>query len=180
MLFRSWDPATGRLAVRAGTTLADILRLGLPSGWTLPGVPGSFMVTVGGAIANNVHGKDAHRFSFGRAVRAFDLMDADGRVTTVTRDGDTDLFRGVLGGMGLLGIVVAADLQLERVPSAWVETETIRTFSLAESLSVFEARRDRDFALGWMNSLAGGARQGAGVISFARWTERAEIGRAHV
>ena len=62
----------------AGTTLADILRLALPAGWTLPGVPGSFMVTVGGAIANNVHGKDAHRFSFGRAVRAVELLGADG------------------------------------------------------------------------------------------------------
>lgn len=170
----AWDPATGRLSVRAGTTLADILRLALPAGWTLPGVPGSFMVTVGGAIANNVHGKDAHRFSFGGAVRAFDLLDADGRVATVTRDSDGALFRGVLGGMGLLGIVVAADLQLERIPSAWVEVETIRTFSLAESLRVFGGRNTRDFALGWMNSLAGGARQGAGVISFARWTERAE------
>mgnify|MGYP003333444106 FL=1 len=138
------------------------------------------MVTVGGAIANNVHGKDAHRFSFGRAVRAVELLGADGGVTTVTRDGDGLLFRGVLGGMGLLGIVVAAELQLERIPSAWVEVETVRTFSLAKSLEVFERRSERDFALGWMNSLASGARQGAGVISFARWAERAEIGRAHV
>lgn len=170
----AWDPASGRLSARAGTSLADILRVALPAGFTLPGVPGSFQVSVGGAIANNVHGKDAHRFSFGRAVRSIDLLDAGGKITTVTRDGDAALFRGVLGGMGLLGIVVAAELQLERIPSAWVEVETVRTFSLAESLSVFERRSGSDFALGWMNGLAAGARRGAGVISFARWTGRAD------
>lgn len=170
----AWDPASGRLSARAGTSLAGILSLGLPAGWTLPGVPGSFTVTVGGALANNVHGKDAHRWSFGSAVRAFDLLDARGTIATVTRESDGALFRAVLGGMGLLGIVVAVDLQLVRIPSAWVEVEVIRTGSLQKSLEAFAGRATRDFALGWMNGLAGGTRLGEGVIAFARWTEHTE------
>jgi decaprenylphospho-beta-D-ribofuranose 2-oxidase len=172
---RSWDPASGRLVAWAGTSLADILRVALLEGWTVPGVPGSFAVTVGGSIANNVHGKDAHRQSFGSAVRQFDLLEATGEVRSVTAESDCELFQAVIGGLGLLGIVVSAELQLVRIPSPWVEVETVRTHSLAETLEVFERRATQDFTLAWIDGLAGGARRGRGVIWFARWAERSEV-----
>ena len=124
---RSWDAASGRVVAAAGTSLADILSVALPDGWTVPGVPGSFAVTVGGAIANNVHGKDGHRFSFGSAVRRFDLLLASGEIRSIDSQSDGEIFRGVIGGLGLLGIVVSAELQLVRIPSPWVEVETVRT-----------------------------------------------------
>jgi decaprenylphospho-beta-D-ribofuranose 2-oxidase len=181
---RSWDKETGRMVAWAGTTLADILRVALPAGWTIPGVPGSFMVTVGGAIANNVHGKDAHRWSFGSAVRRFDMLDASADIRSIDPQSDAATFHAVIGGLGLLGIVVSAELQLLRVPSAWVEVETVRTASLGETLEVFERRKDRDFALAWVDGLAGGDRRGRAVISLARRADRAtavtdsRIGRA--
>jgi decaprenylphospho-beta-D-ribofuranose 2-oxidase len=169
-----WDPESGRIAVGAGTTLAEILRLALPAGWTVGGVPGSFMVTAGGALANNVHGKDAHRRSFGKGVQSFDLLTADGAVSRITPDGDAELFRGTIGGLGLLGIVVATELQLVRIPSAWLEVEIVRTGSLRESLEVFERRHSSDFALGWMDALAPGRARGQGVISLAKWASHSE------
>jgi decaprenylphospho-beta-D-ribofuranose 2-oxidase len=169
---RSWDPSTGRASVWAGTSLADILRVVLLDGWTVPGVPGSFAVTVGGAIANNVHGKDAHRFSFGSAVRRFDLLMASGEIRSIDPESSPEIFNGVVGGLGLLGIVVSADLQLIRIPSPWVEVETVRTHSLAETLDQFERRSDRDFALAWVDGLAPGRMLGRGVIWLARWASR--------
>lgn len=170
----SWDPESGRISVLAGTTLADILKLALPAGWTVGGVPGSFMVTVGGAIANNVHGKDAHRWSFGSGVRSLDLMGPDGTVRKIDPGSDGTLFHAVIGGLGLLGIVVAADLQLVRIPSPWLEVEIVRTRSLRQSFEVFQQRRTMDFALAWLDGLATGSARGRGVISFARWASRTD------
>lgn len=169
-----WNPESGRISVLAGTTLSEILKLALPAGWTVGGVPGSFMVTVGGAIANNVHGKDAHRWSFGSGVRSVDLLGPDGAIRKVEPTSDGKLFEAVVGGLGLLGIAVAADLQLVRIPSPWVEVEVLRTNSLRQSLEVFEERQNRDFALGWMDGLSGGSARGRGVISFAKWASGSE------
>jgi decaprenylphospho-beta-D-ribofuranose 2-oxidase len=169
-----WDPGTGRISVGAGTTLAEILRLALPAGWTVGGVPGSFMVTVGGALANNVHGKDAHRWSFGKGVQSFDLLTAAGTVSRVTPDSDAELFHGTIGGLGLLGIVAAAELQLVRIPSPWLEVEIVRTGSLRESLEAFERRHANDFALGWMDPFGPGRARGQGVISLAKWAAHSQ------
>lgn len=171
---QSWNPESGRVSVLAGTTLSEILKLALPSGWTVGGVPGSFMVTVGGAIANNVHGKDAHRWSFSSGVRGVDLLGADGTIRKIEPDADRKLFHAVVGGLGLLGIVVAADLQLVRIPSPWLDVEVVRTKSLRHSFEVFRERQTRDFALAWLDGLATGSARGRGVISFAKWASRLE------
>jgi decaprenylphospho-beta-D-ribofuranose 2-oxidase len=87
----------------------------------------------------------------------------------------------VIGGLGLLGIVVSAELQLVRIPSAWVEVETVRTHSLLGTLQVFERRAAYDFALAWLDALPGGDRQGRGVVWLARWTSRDEaVADSHV
>jgi decaprenylphospho-beta-D-ribofuranose 2-oxidase len=167
---RAFDPETGRVTVAGGTPLADVLRLCLPAGWTVSGVPGSFAVTIGGAIANNVHGKDAHRRSFGSGVRRFDLIDADGQIHRIDADKAQAIFRGVIGSLGLLGIVVEAELQLTRISSAQVDVVTIRTGSLAETLEALAMREEHDFALAWLDGLIAGQRRGRGVVWLARWS----------
>jgi decaprenylphospho-beta-D-ribofuranose 2-oxidase len=166
----AFDPQTGRLTAASGTPLSDVLRLCLPAGWTVPGVPGSFAVTLGGAVANNVHGKDAHRRSFGSAVCGFDLMDADGQLRRISPDTDPALFHAVIGGLGVLGIVVAVELQLMRVPSTQVRVETVRTGDLGETLHALERRREHDFALAWLDGLTAGRRRGRGIVWLARWS----------
>ncbi len=172
---QAWDRENGRVIAWAGTSLADILRLALPAGWTIAGVPGSFSVTIGGAIANNVHGKDAHRWSFGSSVRRLELLDASGELRAIDATTDPQAFHGVIGGLGLLGIVVSAELQLVRIPSPWVEVETLRTHSLAETLQAFERREQHDFALAWLDGLPAGEKRGRGVIWLARWVRCDEV-----
>ncbi|WP_353361789.1 FAD-binding oxidoreductase [Acidovorax sp. FG27] len=136
----SWDETTGELTCEAGVLLRDIQQAFVPRGWMLPVTPGTQIVTVGGAIANDVHGKNHHvQGSFGDHVRCLELLRTDGERIRCGPQVQSDWFTATVGGMGLTGVITQATLRLVRVPGAWLETETIpyRTlgafFDLADS-----------------------------------------------
>src|SRR6185369_9893749 len=111
--FISFDPATGRLVCESGVVLRDIQRLMTPRGWSLPVVPGTQFVTVGGAIANDVHGKNHHVVgTFGEHVRRLQLVRTSGEIVECGPGQNADLFAATVGGLGLTGLIVEADLQL--------------------------------------------------------------------
>jgi hypothetical protein len=115
--FIAFDAATGVLRCEAGVQLAEIIALALPQGWFLPVSPGTRFVTVGGAIANDVHGKNHHAAgSFGEHVRAFELLRSDGQRLLCTRAHNADWFAATVGGLGLTGLVTWAEIALRRVP----------------------------------------------------------------
>ncbi|MGI8767824.1 MAG: FAD-binding oxidoreductase, partial [Propionibacteriaceae bacterium] len=118
------EPATVR--VDAGVSLDTLMRALLPFGLWVPVLPGTRQVTVGGAIAADVHGKNHHtQGSFGNHVRSIDLLTADGEIRTVGPDGDDpELFWATVGGMGLTGIVLCADVAVQRVESAYFTVDT--------------------------------------------------------
>lgn len=127
----SWDGATGELTCEAGVLLRDIQQTFVPRGWMLPVTPGTQIVTVGGAIANDVHGKNHHaRGSFGDHVRAIELLRTDGAHIRCGPEQHADWFAATVGGMGLTGVITRATLRLVRVPSAWLDTETLPYASL--------------------------------------------------
>src|SRR6516162_4893523 len=104
--FDRFDRDTGVLACEAGVLLADILRVAVPAGWFLPVVPGTSQITVGGAIANDVHGKNHHRAgTFGSHVRRFELLRSDGKRLLCSPNEDSQLFAATVGGLGLTGVV---------------------------------------------------------------------------
>jgi FAD/FMN-containing dehydrogenase len=111
-----------------------------------------------------------HRHSFGAAVRRLELLDAAGDVHSIDPASNAAIFQGVIGGLGLLGIAVAAELELVRIPSTHVDVETVRTGSLAETLQAMERRKTHDFALAWLDALPRGPRQGRGIVWLARWS----------
>jgi FAD/FMN-containing dehydrogenase len=122
----AFDEATGRLACEPGVRLRDIQRLMIPRGWSLPVVPGTEFVTVGGAIANDVHGKNHHRAgTFGDHVTALRLVRTDGETIDCGPDKRPDWFAATLGGLGLTGVIAEAELQLRRTPGPWLEAETV-------------------------------------------------------
>jgi FAD/FMN-containing dehydrogenase len=162
--FRSFDVETGVLACEAGTSIDDILRVAIPHGWFLPVSPGTKFVTVGGCIANDVHGKNHHRAgTFGRHVRAFELLRSDGTRLRCAPDENAVLFRATIGGLGLTGLIVSAEIQLRRIASAEMLVERVPFRSLGE----FDAlSRDCDatheYTVAWFDSFAG--RESRGIF----------------
>lgn len=162
--FIDFDAATGRLSCEAGVLLRDIQRLVVPQGWMLPVSPGTQMVSVGGAIANDVHGKNHHAVgSFADHVRRMVLRRTDGEVIECGPDLRPDWFAATVGGVGMSGLIVQAELQLRPVKGPWLDTETLpfdsldRFFELSES-----SERDWEYTVSWIDCLAG--EQGRGLF----------------
>jgi len=124
---------TGRLVCEAGVLLRDIQRLFVPRGWTLPVTPGTLWVTVGGAIANDVHGKNHHiAGSFGNHVQRITLMRTDGSSIECGPTRLPEWFSATVGGIGLTGVITEADIQLQKTPGPYLQTETIAFTQLRE------------------------------------------------
>lgn len=124
--FVAFDEATGRLACESGLVLRDIQRLVLPRGWSLPVVPGTQLVTVGGAIANDVHGKNHHDTgTFADHVVSLTLMRSDGEAIVCGPEARPDLFAATAGGIGLTGLIVQAELQLKPSKGPWLDAEIV-------------------------------------------------------
>jgi decaprenylphospho-beta-D-ribofuranose 2-oxidase len=161
------DPATGLATCEPGVSLEQLMVAGLPSGWFVPVSPGTRQVTIGGAIAADVHGKNHHvEGSFARHVTSFDIMLPGGDVRTVTRQSDPVLFWATAGGMGLTGLIVQATVQLKRVATSRVRVDTVRTADIDETMAVL-ATHDRSYGytVAWSDSLARGAHLGRSVIT---------------
>lgn len=162
--FIAFDRANGVLRCEAGVTLEEIIHLVLPQGWFLPVTPGTKFVTVGGAIANDVHGKNHHRVgTFGRFVRRFELARSDGERLTCSPVENADWFQATIGGLGLTGLVTWAEIQLRPVANAYVETESVKFGSLAEFFDLnAESERDFEYTVAWVDCLATGSKLGRG------------------
>ncbi|MHB8354912.1 MAG: FAD-binding oxidoreductase, partial [Burkholderiales bacterium] len=164
--FRSFDPVTGILNCEAGVLLTDILALIVPKGWFLPVTPGTQYVTVGGAIANDVHGKNHHRTgTFGHHVRRLALWRSDNSVTVCSLAEHPDLFRATIGGLGLTGLMVWAELQLRPIESTALRVDTQRFGSLQEFFVLSqESDADFEYTVAWIDCLARGRALGRGVF----------------
>ena len=175
----SFDREGGRLRCEAGVSLAEILELVVPHGWFLPVVPGTAFATVGGAIANDVHGKNHHvAGTFGHHVRRFELLRSGGERIECSPDSNGGLFRATVGGLGLTGLVTWAELELARAPSAWFDVETIRVEGLDHFFALSEeSAAAHEYTVAWIDALAGGEHAGRGLFMRANF---AAAGGPHV
>ena len=163
----SLDPATGVAVCQAGTSLEQLITAGLPNGWFLPVSPGTRQVTIGGAIAADVHGKNHHvAGSFASHVREFSLLLPSGELKAVTPGGDPELFWATAGGMGLTGLITRAAVQLRKVDTALVKVDTVRTADIDETMQVL-AEHDAKYryTVAWSDSMATGAGLGRSVVT---------------
>lgn len=162
--FVSFDTATGILRCEAGVTLRDIIALTLPHGWFLPVTPGTSLATVGGAIANDVHGKNHHACgSFGHHVASFELLRSNGSRLRVQKGSDDGLFEATVGGLGLTGMITWAELRLRRVDGPLVTVESVRFGGLDDFFSLAaDSNQDWEYTVAWIDCLAGGQRLGRG------------------
>jgi len=156
----------GILTAQSGVLLSEILQLLDGTGWFLPVVPGTRFITLGGAIANDIHGKNhTHRGTFGRHVRRLTLKRSHRRELTCSPNINHKLFEATVGGLGLTGFIVSAEIQLMEVPSHHV-SETKRAFgSLKEYLSMAtDVEAGSEYAVAWLDSLASGRKTGRGIM----------------
>lgn len=162
----SFDAATGVLRADAGTSLDEIIRLGLPHGWLPAVAPGTRFVTLGGAIANDVHGKNHHREgTFGRHVRRLCLLRTDGSARELTPKDRTGLFAATVGGLGLTGVIAWAEIQLSPVPGAWMDSEDIAFHRLSEFFDLAdESEATHAYTVAWIDCTTRGGR---GIFSRA-------------
>ena len=153
--FISFDRTTGILRCEAGVLLSEILRLCVPRGWFLPVTPGTQYVTVGGAIANDVHGKNHHvAGTFGRHVPRFELVRSDGSRVQCSLSDHVDLYTATIGGLGLTGLITWADVALKPIPSPWIAYEHIRFSSLSEFFELAQEDRAHEYTVAWIDCLA--------------------------
>ena len=160
----TFDASTGILRCEAGVTLATIIDVCLPQGWFLPVTPGTKYVTVGGAIGNDVHGKNHHRFgSFGNHVTQFELLRSDGSRLLCSPQENSEWFNATIGGLGLTGFIVWAELQLRPVQSQSIDTETIKYGHLDDFFQLSEdSEDDFEYTVAWLDCLASGDSLGKG------------------
>lgn len=175
--FIRFDREAGRLHAEAGVSLDEILRVIVPHGWFLPTTPGSRRVTLGGAIANDVHGKNHHRAAtFGAHVKRFRLARSDGSITEVTLDAHPDLFAATIGGLGLTGLILDAEIALVRIPSAFIDQVTEPLANVDQFFDIAEARADQyEHTVAWIDCTATGARLGQGVFSSGDWAREGAL-----
>jgi len=155
--FISFNPQTGLLACEAGVLLRDIQRLFIPRGWMLPVTPGTQLVTVGGAIANDVHGKNHHvRGTFGEHVRRLTLVRTEGEILECGPNLRPDWFSATVGGLGLTGLILTAELQLLPTPGPWIDCEVIPYTGLVEFFELSEESGAAwEYTMSWFDCLYG-------------------------
>lgn len=162
--FLSFDAEAGEIVCEAGVTLGDIVDVVLPHGWFLPVTPGTGFATVGGAIANDVHGKNHHREgTFGRHVLSFELLRSDGSRHFCSPDTDAGLFGATVGGLGLTGLILSATLKLKRAASPFLAGQSVKFGNLDEFFALSaENAGTHEYVVSWIDCLGRGDTLGRG------------------
>lgn len=175
--FVSFDRTSGILQAEAGVSFAEVLKLAIPAGYFLPVTPGTKFVTLGGAVANDVHGKNHHRAgTIGRWVRSIDLTRSDGTERTVDRDDPTGLFAATVGGLGLTGVMTHVTLELMPITSSNMLAESVPFGNLGEFFALAaESEATYDYTVAWIDCLANGRTLGRGVFSRACHSKDGEL-----
>lgn len=178
--FIAFDRNAGILRAEAGVSLDEVLRLVVPHGWFLPTTPGTRYVTLGGAVANDVHGKNHHRVgSFGRHVRRLALLRSDLGLVELTPDQGPELFFATLGGLGLTGLIAWVEIALAPIASSQVREETLPYGRLADFFQLSaESETSHEFVSAWIDCTAKGANLGRGVLFRGNWAAEGPL-QAH-
>ncbi|WP_233495959.1 FAD-binding protein [Geodermatophilus sp. TF02-6] len=175
------DLATGSVEVEAGVSLDRLMTLFVPLGLFVPVTAGTRYVTVGGAIAADIHGKNHHQAgSFSRHVQWLDLLTADGQVRRIGPDRDPELFWATAGGMGLTGVVLRARVQMKPIETSRLLVDTDRTPDLDALMDLLTTTDHLyDYSVAWIDCVARGARMGRSVLTRGRFARRDELPAEH-
>ena len=175
--FLSWDEQEGILECEAGVSLEEIITVFTPRGWLPMICPGTKFVTIGGAIANDIHGK-AHHIdgSFVNCVLSFNILLADGTIATASRAENTDLFWANFGGLGLLGIILSARIKLRKIETTYFRQKSIVIRNLDHMLEALDQYdHEYNYSVAWIDAMQKGKRLGGGVLTLGNAAKLAEL-----
>ncbi len=163
----SFDPDKGVLHCEAGLSLEEIIEIFTPRGWFPFITPGTRFVTVGGAIANDVHGKAHHvDGSFIESVLSLEILTGKGEILEISRKKHPDLFNATFGGLGLTGIILSAKIKLRKIETTFFKQKAFAVNNITEMFDIMEqADSEYDYSVAWVNPLAQGQNLGKGVIT---------------
>lgn len=169
----AFDRATGIAELEPGVTIEQLWRATLPHGWWPQVVPGTMFPTIGGCVSMNIHGKNCFKAGpFGDHVQELDLLTAAGETKTLSREREPELFRAVIGGLGLLGAVTRVKLGMKRIESGRLRVRPMRTRSLEAMFDCFVERMPQsDYLVGWVDCFAGGGALGRGLVHQANYLQ---------
>jgi len=160
-----FDPATGILCCEAGTTLGEILDFAVPRGFFLPVSPGTKYVTVGGAIANDIHGRNHHGAgTFGRHVPRFELVRSDGTLLICSAAQNAELYSATIGGLGLTGLIAWAEVRLRPIVSRKIRYTGIKFCGIEEFLLLSEAHARNEYTVSWLDCVGTGRNFARGIF----------------
>ncbi|MCQ8879481.1 FAD-binding oxidoreductase [Pseudoalteromonas shioyasakiensis] len=173
--FISFDENTGQLHCEAGVSLHDILMNFVPKGWFLYVTPGTKFVTVGGAIASDVHGKNHHIDGcFSDHVTSLTIC-IQGEEISCSREENSDLFHATCGGMGLTGIITKATFKLRPITSSYINQKVIKAKNLDTVLELFEQYRDATYSVAWIDCLSTGSNLGRSLLMLGEHACKGEL-----
>lgn len=164
--FLAFDPLTGVLRAESGVTLEDVLHLVVPHGWFLPVTPGTRYVSLGGAVANDIHGKNHHvAGTFGCHVRALELMRSDGNRILCSLKDHREFFAATIGGLGLTGIISWVEIQLTRISSVFIHEVQERVNNFDDLIdATIAAEQQSEYVVSWFDVTVGGSHSGRGLV----------------
>jgi decaprenylphospho-beta-D-ribofuranose 2-oxidase len=175
--FLAWDEKEGILECEAGVSLEEIISVFAPKGWLPMVCPGTKFVTVGGAIANDIHGK-AHHIdgSFVNCVISFTILLADGSKRLASRTENADLFWANFGGLGLLGVVLTATLQLRKIETTYFKQKSVVIKNLDHMLEALDQYdHEYNYSVAWIDALAKGKKLGSGVLTLGNAADLSDL-----
>ncbi len=174
--FISFDRLNGIIECESGVLLSDILEIIVPQGYFLYVTPGTKFISVGGAIASDVHGKNHHAEGcFSEYVIEFDIINERGDVLKCSRDGNAELFWATIGGMGLTGIILSAKIKLKNIETAYIRQESIKAENLDEVFRLFEESEDWTYNVAWIDCLQKGKNVGRSLLMRGEHALKAEL-----
>ncbi len=168
-----FDKELGQIHCEAGTTFLDILQVIVPQGWFLPVTPGTQFISIGGAVANDIHGKNHHGAgTFGCHVLGFGLLKSTQEQYWCSPQEHKELFAATIGGLGLTGLITSVKIQLMPIKSAGIDTHVETFENLEQGLELFEHHSESTYTVAWIDCLAQSTKLGRGIFSSGEHSAR--------
>ena len=176
--FLGFDRDRGTLKCQSGVMLSEILEVIVPQGWFLPVTPGTKFITVGGAIASDIHGKNHHKDgSFSNFLIRMSILCGDGKIYECSKTENPDLFEATCGGMGLTGIIIDAEFSLKPVETAYINQLQIKAKNLEEAVDLFIRHENYTYSVAWIDCLKGGKNLGRSILMLGEHAKKEELGK---
>jgi decaprenylphospho-beta-D-ribofuranose 2-oxidase len=160
-----FDKILGIFECQSGLTLDEILDVVVPAGWFLPVTPGTKFITVGGAVASDIHGKNHHtEGSFSNHIHEMEILLSSGNTIICSPGLNSDLFEATCGGMGLTGIIMRVKFKLKKIETSYIRQKQIKAENLQELIGLFDKYKEFTYSVAWIDCLKRGKYSGRGIL----------------